>query len=78
MIHIRSQDEFRVRLKRILFYVPWIVQLTRCPYFIIDSVNMIFQVYESVPVQFDTLMTFQGGSIKFGIFGSTLLWNILS
>ena len=41
-------------------------------------INMIFQVYKvCLPVKFCTLMTFQGGLIKFGIFGSILLWNIL-
>ena len=40
----------------------------RRSYFIIHLVNTIFEVYESLPVKFCTLMTFQGGLI--------LVWNI--
>ena len=61
MIHMRSQDDLRSRFKKILFHVPWIVQLTRCTYFIIHLMNMIFQGYKSLPVKFCTLMTFHGG-----------------
>ena len=77
MIHIRSQDNFRKRFRRILFHVPWIVQLTRRSYFIISLINMTFELYKSLPVKLYTLMTFQWGLIKFGIIGSILLWNIL-
>ena len=77
MIHIRSQDDFRKRFRRILFHVPWIVQLTRRSYFIISLINMTFELYKSLPVKLYTLMTFQWGLIKFGIIGSILLWNIL-
>ena len=77
MIHIRSQDDFRKRFGRILFHVPWIVQLTRRSYFIISLIDMTFEVYKSLPVKLYTLMTFQWGLIKFGIIGSILFWNIL-
>ena len=77
MIHIRSQDDFRKRFRRTLFHVLWIVQLTRRSCFIISLIDMTFEVYKSLPVKFYTLMTFQGGLIKFGIIGSILLWNIL-
>ena len=77
IIHIQNQDGFSSRIKRILFHVHWLLQLTRCSYFIISLINMIFQVYKSFSVKFCTLMFFQGGLIKFGIFKSILLWNIL-
>ena len=41
-------------------------------HFIISFINMVFQVYKSFSVKFCTIMTFQGGLIKFGIFGSVL------
>ena len=65
------------KIRRILFHVPWIVQLTRRSYFIISLIDMTFEVYKSLPVKSYTLMTFQWGLIKFGIFGSILFWNIL-
>ena len=77
IIHIRSQDDFRKRFRRILFHVPWIVQLTRRSNFIISLIDMTFEVYKSPLVKLYTLMTFQWGLIKFGIFGSILFWNIL-